>query len=97
MAGLLASARSRAAGQTHDSTAVAGTQRVRARCDAQPETFCFTDADFALEICQAVREAWQISAERPLILNLPATVEVATPNVHADQLEGFIRGLGLAP
>lgn len=87
--------------------AVAGTQRVRARCDAQPdtawtyqyspETFCFTEADFALEICQAVLEAWQPSAERPLILNLPATVEVATPNVYADQIEGFIRGLGPAP
>ncbi|AXA65394.1 2-isopropylmalate synthase [Pseudomonas oryzihabitans] len=87
--------------------AVAGTQRVRALCDAQPETawtyqyspetFCFTEADFALEICQAVREAWQPSADRPLILNLPATVEVATPNVYADQIEGFIRGLGPAP
>ena len=82
--------------------AVAGTQRVRALCDAQPETawtyqyspetFCFTEADFAVEICQAVREAWQPSAERPLILNLPATVEVATLNVYADQIEGFIRG-----
>lgn len=87
--------------------AVAGTQRIHARCDAQPdtawtyqyspETFCFTEADFALEICQAVLEAWQPSAERPLILNLPATVEVATPNVYADQIEGFIRGLGPAP
>ncbi|MDQ7914853.1 2-isopropylmalate synthase [Pseudomonas sp. 102515] len=87
--------------------AVAGTQRVRALCDAQPETawtyqyspetFCFTEADFALEICQAVREAWQPSADRPLILNLPATVEVATPNVYADRIEGFIRGLGPTP
>ena len=87
--------------------AVAGTQRVRTCCDAQPatawtyqyspETFCFTEPDFALEICQAVCEAWQPSAARPLILNLPATVEVATPNVYADQIEGFIRSLGPAP
>ncbi|KGM35890.1 2-isopropylmalate synthase [Inquilinus limosus] len=58
-----------------------------------PETFCFTEPEFALEICEAVLAAWDPSPERPLILNLPATVEVATPNVYADQIEWFCRHL----
>lgn len=56
-----------------------------------PETFCFTEADFALEICEAVADIWQPCAERPMIINLPATVEVSTPNVYADQIEYFCR------
>lgn len=81
--------------------AVRGTRLIRQLCDEQletrwtyeysPETFCFTELEFALEICEAVRAAWQPTAERPLILNLPATVEVSTPNVYADQIEWFIR------
>ncbi len=81
--------------------AVRGAEQIRNLCDARPdtqwafeyspETFCFTEAEFALEICEAVAGAWQPSAERPLILNLPATVEVNTPNVYADQIEWFIR------
>ncbi|WP_462164368.1 2-isopropylmalate synthase [Pseudoalteromonas xiamenensis] len=55
-----------------------------------PETFCFTELDFAIEICEAVREVWQPDANRPLILNLPTTVEVNTPNVFADQIELFM-------
>ncbi|SCB11153.1 2-isopropylmalate synthase [Rhizobium multihospitium] len=54
-----------------------------------PETFCFTEPDFALEICERVLDVWQPTAERPAILNLPATVEVAMPNVYADQIEWF--------
>ncbi|XAW88390.1 2-isopropylmalate synthase [Vibrio sp. CDRSL-10 TSBA] len=56
-----------------------------------PETFCFTEIDFALELCREVKSAWQPSELRPLILNLPTTVEVNTPNVFADQIEQFRR------
>ncbi|NEV77134.1 2-isopropylmalate synthase [Rhodopseudomonas sp. BR0C11] len=56
-----------------------------------PETFCFTEPDFALEICERVLDVWQPTPERPAILNLPATVEVAMPNVYADQIEWFCR------
>lgn len=58
-----------------------------------PETFCFTELDFALEICEAVLDIWQPTPERKVILNLPATVEMATPNVYADQIEWFCRHL----
>ena len=56
-----------------------------------PETFCFTEPEFALEICEAVAEIWQPCHERPMVINLPATVEVNTPNVYADQIEYFCR------
>jgi 2-isopropylmalate synthase len=56
-----------------------------------PETFCFTEPDFALEICERALDVWQPTPERPVILNLPATVEVAMPNVYADQIEWFCR------
>ncbi|UWM63249.1 2-isopropylmalate synthase [Enterobacter sp. CP102] len=56
-----------------------------------PETFCFTEPEFALEICEAMSEIWQPCAERPMVINLPATVEVSTPNVYADQIEYFCR------
>lgn len=52
-----------------------------------PETFTATELDFAKEVCDAVTEIWQASAERKVILNLPATVEVGTPNFYADQIE----------
>lgn len=58
-----------------------------------PETFCFTEPDFALEICERVLDVWQPTVERPAILNLPATVEVAMPNVYADQIEWFCRNI----
>lgn len=56
-----------------------------------PETFCFTEPEFALEICEAVAEIWQPCDERPMVINLPASVEVSTPNVYADQIEYFCR------
>ncbi|MCX5576415.1 2-isopropylmalate synthase [Enterobacter sp. E-TC7] len=56
-----------------------------------PETFCFTEPEFALEICEAVAEIWQPCDARPMVINLPATVEVSTPNVYADQIEYFCR------
>ncbi|MBX3010882.1 MAG: 2-isopropylmalate synthase [Caldilineaceae bacterium] len=58
-----------------------------------PESFSATELDFALEICEAVVDLWQPTPQNKLILNLPATVEVATPNVHADQIEWFCRHL----
>ena len=58
-----------------------------------PETFSATELDFALEICNAVTEAWGASSDNKVILNLPATVEVATPNVYADQIEWMHRHL----
>ncbi len=52
-----------------------------------PETFCMTELDVALEACHTAMAAWDVSAKRPIILNLPTTVENATPNVFADQVE----------
>lgn len=52
-----------------------------------PESFTGTEMDFALEVCEAVKEVWQPTIERPIIFNLPATVEMNTPNVYADQIE----------
>jgi 2-isopropylmalate synthase len=54
-----------------------------------PESFTGTELDFAVEICDAVTAVWQPTPERPAIINLPATVEVSTPNVYADQIEWF--------
>ena len=58
-----------------------------------PETFSTAELDFSIEVCDAVMEVLQPTKERPLILNLPATVEAATPNVYADQIEYFCRHL----
>ncbi len=63
------------------------------RFEYSPETFSFTEQDFALEICEAVLDVWQPTPDRKAILNLPSTVEVATPNVYADQIEWFCRNL----
>ncbi|WP_019529983.1 2-isopropylmalate synthase [Dasania marina] len=54
-----------------------------------PESFTNTELDFAVEICNAVIDAWQPSPENKVIINLPATVEVSTPNIYADQIEWF--------
>ena len=56
-----------------------------------PESFTGTEVDFAGEVCDGVNEIWQPTQENPVILNLPATVEMATPNVYADQIELFGR------
>jgi len=58
-----------------------------------PETFTASELDFSLEICDAVTEAWGATANNKLILNLPTTVELATPNVYADQIEWMHRHL----
>ncbi|MCI9139959.1 MAG: 2-isopropylmalate synthase [Lachnospiraceae bacterium] len=52
-----------------------------------PESFTGTELDFALDICTAVEDVWEPTRERPMIINLPATVEMTTPNVYADQIE----------
>ncbi len=54
-----------------------------------PEAFSSTEMPFVLQVCEAVMDVFEPTAERPLILNLPATVEVATPNIYADQIEWF--------
>ncbi|KTR84480.1 2-isopropylmalate synthase [Novosphingobium fluoreni] len=58
-----------------------------------PETFSTAELDFSLECCEAVMGILQPTPERPIILNLPATVEAATPNIYADQIEYFCRNL----
>ena len=52
-----------------------------------PESFTGTEVEYALEVCEAVKDIWQPTEERPIIFNLPATVEMTTPNVYADQIE----------
>lgn len=54
-----------------------------------PETFSDTSPEFAVRICEAVKAAWEPSSSNPIIFNLPATVEMSTPNVYADQIEYF--------
>ena len=61
------------------------------RYQYSPESFTGTELDYALEVCEAVSEVWGPSPENPVIFNLPATVEMATPNVYADQIEWFLR------
>lgn len=54
-----------------------------------PESFTGTEIDYAVEVCDAVIDVWQPTPEKPIILNLPATVEMSTPNIYADQIEYF--------
>jgi 2-isopropylmalate synthase len=58
-----------------------------------PETFSTAELDFSLEVCEAVMEVLRPTSDKPLILNLPATVEAATPNIYADQIEWFGRNI----
>src|SRR3954453_17356712 len=58
-----------------------------------PESFTGTELDFAIEICEAVMDVWRPTREKKAILNLPATVEMATPNIYADQIEWFGRNI----
>ena len=85
--------------------AVDGTRQVMARAEKvltddtifgfeySPEIFVDTERDYTLEVCEAVMGVWQPEGEREIILNLPATVERATPNVYADQIEWMSRNL----
>jgi 2-isopropylmalate synthase len=58
-----------------------------------PESFTGTELEFAVEICEAVMDVWRPTPDRKVILNLPATVEMATPNIYADQIEWFGRNI----
>ena len=63
------------------------------RWEYSPESFTGTELDFAVTICEAVMDVWKPTPDRRMILNLPATVEMATPNVYADQIEWFLRNI----
>lgn len=63
------------------------------RLEYSPESFSATELDFALQVCEAVMDVWQPTSQNKIILNLPATVELATPNVFADQVEWFCRNI----
>ena len=65
----------------------------RVRYEYSPESFTGTEIDFAVEICAAVMDVIEPTPERPMILNLPATVEMSTPNVYADLVEVFHRSI----
>lgn len=80
--------------------AVQGTKMVKERAEKfpgkiileySPESFTGTELDYALEICTAVQEAWGATKENPIIINLPSTVEMTTPNVYADRIEWMNR------
>ena len=81
--------------------AVAGAEEVRRCAEAAPETewtfqyspesFTGTEVDYAVEVCDRVIDVWQPTPENPVIVNLPSTVEMATPNIYADQIEWFCR------
>src|SRR5580704_93236 len=64
------------------------------RLQYSPESFSATEVEFAKEICEAVIDVWKPSPDRKIIVNLPDTVEVAMPNVYADQIEGTLFGNG---
>ena len=69
-------------------SALSGTNVV---FEYSPESFTGTELDFAVDICAAVAEEWGATPEERIIVNLPSTVEMATPNVYADQIEWFCR------
>ncbi|HZU93958.1 MAG TPA: 2-isopropylmalate synthase [Microbacterium sp.] len=79
-----------AAGQ--DVLALAG-DRPNVRFQFSPEVFNLTEPDYVLDLCDAMTALWDAEPARPVILNLPATVEIATPNVYADQIEYMHRNL----
>ncbi len=64
------------------------------RWQYSPESFTGTELDYALEVCEAVMDVWEPTPERPVVLNLPATVEMSVPSTYADQIEWFGRALG---
>jgi 2-isopropylmalate synthase len=80
--------------------AVRGTKQIKSlvktvpetkiRFQYSPESFSGTEVDFALEVCEAVVDEWGATADKPIILNLPNTVELMMPNQYADMIEWFI-------
>ena len=75
---------------TKDDPAQAGTEWAY---EFSPETFSDTSPEFVVRICEAVKAAWEPTTSNPIIFNLPATVEMCTPNVYADQIEYFCRSI----
>ncbi len=83
--------------------AVTGARQIRELAEAMPgtevmyqyspESFTGTELPYAVEICEAVMDVWQPTPQKKVILNLPATVEMATPNIYADQIEWFGRNI----
>lgn len=81
--------------------AIAGTKIVKSlvssiegteiRFEYSPESFSDTETEYALEVCEAVSDIWQPTKENKIIFNLPDTVQWTTPNIHADQVEWFIK------
>ncbi len=63
------------------------------RFEFSPEVFNLTEPDYVIDVCNAMTTLWEATPERPVILNLPATVEIATPNVYADQIEYMHKNL----
>ena len=72
-----------------DRIAKCGAENLRLQYS--PESFTGTELDYALEVCEAVMDVWQPTAANPTIINLPATVEMSTPNIYADQIEWMHR------
>jgi 2-isopropylmalate synthase len=83
--------------------AVAGARQIRELAEAMPQTeivyqyspesFSGTELDFAVEICEAVMDVWRPTPQNKMIVNLPGTVEMATANIYADQIEWFARNV----
>ncbi len=83
--------------------AIKGTELIRelaqampdtdVRLEYSPESFTGTELEFALDVCEGVMDTWRAANDRKVIVNLPATVEVATPNIYADQIEWMGRKL----
>ncbi len=67
--------------------------RPNVRFQFSPEVFNLTEPDYVLDVCDAMTALWDATPQRPVVLNLPATVEIATPNVYADQIEYMDRNL----
>ncbi len=65
--------------------------REKIRIEYSPESFSMTEIDYAVEICEAVKDTWGLLPGEKIIMNLPTTVECATPNVYADQIEYFAK------
>ncbi len=65
----------------------------RIRYEYSPESFTGTELPYALEICHAIMDVWEPTPDNPMIINLPATVEMSTPNIYADQIEWFCRNM----
>ena len=65
-------------------------QKTKFFLEYSPESFTGTELDYALEVCEEVLDCWKASKSNPVIINLPATVEMSTPNIYADQIEWMI-------